>query len=249
MDAEVNSASIFHLLFLDDFHTCNSHNENTATLEKCTWEETTSNLLTSVVIFHFFFSFHGYPLFTLLKYRQKCKFSQYLVSFCYFIVVHLATTSLRQSLTGVSGNRLILNWCKLVTLRSFMLKDDVLSFIYLFIYFLYVILFYFAHVCFLLLIMASGDILGIAIYWASPSSSFSDPCLLLIMIYYCNRYCCYCHKYSISQQNSFWQPYQEDWDSSVLHSKKQIQAGDVSHWSQYAVKGPLTTSFHPRPTN
>ena len=132
MDPEVNSTNIFHLLFLDDFHPLNSHNENTATLEKCTWEETTSNIFTSVAISHFC-SFHDYPLFTLLKYRQNCTFSQYLVSFCYFIVVHLATTSFRQSLTGLSRNRLILNWCKLLTLTwLFMLKDDVLLFIYLF---------------------------------------------------------------------------------------------------------------------
>ena len=103
-DAKVNSASIFYLLLCDYFHTSNSHNENTATLEKCTWEEATSNLFTSVAIFHFS-SFHGYPLFTLLKYRQNCKFSQYPMSFCNFIVVHLATTSFRQSLRRLSGNR------------------------------------------------------------------------------------------------------------------------------------------------
>ena len=68
MDPEVNISSIFHLLFLDDFDACNSHNVNTATLEKCTWEETTPNLFTSVAIFYFC-SFYDYPLFTLLKSR------------------------------------------------------------------------------------------------------------------------------------------------------------------------------------
>lgn len=60
--------------------------------------------------------------------------------FCNFNVDHLATTSFRQSLRRLSGNRLILNWCKWVTLSwLIMLKDDVLSFILFFFWYVIVL--------------------------------------------------------------------------------------------------------------